>query len=131
MKHSLLAAAALAACPTLAFADDPKFTYGKSEDVKGVTTADWLASAEAGGMLTNGNSNTTTISAGLRATRKSGDNKLSIEGSFAYVKTAVRVLKDLNGNGLIDYNEEFFFNESVTAETMNGKVRYDRYLTES
>src|SRR5438874_496455 len=116
MTRFLLVAAALAACPTPAFADEPKFTYQKADEVKGVVGPEWLAAAEAGGIMTTGNSNTTTLSAGLRATRKSGDNKLAIDGSFAYVKSAVRVLEDLNGNGVIDNQQEIGNAESVTAE---------------
>ncbi len=113
-----------------AFADDPKFAYGNVKDVKDVKDVEWSASAEAGLVLTTGNSETTTATAGIKAARKSGDNKLSLEASGAYAKSGVSVLQDKNGNGLIDDQSEITTVETVTAETLAGKLRYDRFLTE-
>src|SRR5438067_2000069 len=102
MKQSILVAAVLATATGRAMADDPKFQFAKAETVKDVTAPEWHAAAEAGAVFTSGNSNTTTMTGGVKAERKSGDNKLAFEATGAYVKTAVRVIDDLNGNGMID-----------------------------
>lgn len=107
-----------------------KFEYGKYEDVKDVKLVEWLATAEAGMLFTTGNSETTSATGGLKASRKSGDNKFSVEGSAAYAKSDLRVIQDLNGNGMIDNASEITSVPSITAETLYGKLRYDRFLTD-
>lgn len=114
----------------IAAADDPKFVYGKKDEVKDVKGIDWLAAAEAGLVLTTGNSETTTASGGLKISRKSGDNKLALEASGAYARSGLRVIADRNGNGEIDMADEIQTVSSITAETLAGKLRYDRYLTD-
>jgi hypothetical protein len=126
----MFVAAVLAATAGGAAADDPKFDYGKKDDVKDVKGPEWHATGEAGAVFTSGNSNTTTMTGGVHADRKDGDNKLTLDASATYVKTAVRVIDDLNGNGLIDNQQEIINSESVTAETLAGKLRYDRFLTD-
>src|ERR1044071_9802420 len=116
--------------PSLAFAGDPKFEYGKSEEVKDVKGIDWVAAAEAGLVFTTGNSETTTATGGVKASRKTGKNKLALEGSAAYAKSGLRVLFDQNGNGMIDNESEIQDVQTVTAETLASKLRYDRFLTE-
>ncbi len=112
-----------------AFADDPKFVYGKVDDVKDVKkTVEWTASAEPGALFTTGNSETTTITGGFHASRKTKDNKFALDGNLAYAKSGIRALNDLNGNGLVDGPEEVITVETVTAETYASKARYDRYL---
>jgi len=113
-----------------ALADDPKFVYGDVKDIKDVKKVEWSASAEAGLVLTTGNSETTTATGGIKAARKSGDNKLSLEASAAYAKSGLSVINDKNGNGVIDDSSEIMTVETVTAETLAGKVRYDRFLTD-
>jgi hypothetical protein len=116
----------LATAPGLAAAADPKFEYGKKEDVKKV---EWLASAQAGMVMTSGNSRTTTISAGATASRKAGDNKLAVEANAAYVKNDILVAVDVNGDGRISENE-IATAESTTSEFWAIKARYDRFFTE-
>jgi hypothetical protein len=111
-----------------AFAD-PKFEFGKAEEVEKVKGTEYNASAEAGIVLTTGNSETTTATTGFHAARKTGNNKVSVDGSLTYAKSGVRVLDDLNGNGLVDNENEIRSERQVTAETMAGKIRYDRFLT--
>jgi hypothetical protein len=113
-----------------ATAGDPKFEYGKHADVKDVKDVEWKATAEAGLIFTTGSSESTTASAGIKASRKTGANKLELEGSGAYAKAGLRVLLDRNGNGMIDDESEIIDAETVTAETLAGKLRYDRFLTE-
>ena len=83
----------------------------------------------AGIVFTTGNSETVTATAGLKAARKTGQNKIAVEGSLTYAKSAVRVLADNNGNGMVDDASEITTAETTTANTLAGKIRYDRFLT--
>ena len=107
-----------------------KFEYGKFDDVKDVKGTEWKATAEAGVIFTTGNSESTTATGGVKASRKTGNNKVTIEGSGAYSKSGLWILFDRNGNMLIDDESEIIAAETTTAETLNGKLRYDRFLTE-
>lgn len=110
-------------------AADPKFEFGKAEELEKVKDVEWTAAAELGIVFTTGNSETTTATAGLKASRKTGRNKLSIEGGLTYARSSLRVLDDINGNGLIDNEMEITTVSTTTAESLAGKLRYDRFLT--
>lgn len=127
--RSMLAMLISAALPSSALADDPKFQFGKAEEVEKVKEVEWDAAAEVGVVFTTGNSETTTVSGALKASRKTGYNKLAIEGSLTYARSGLRVLEDMNGNGLIDDESEIRTASSVTANTLASKIRYDRFLT--
>ena len=114
-----------------AFADDPKFTFGKAEEVKDVKAPEWKAAAEAGVVFTAGNSETTTLTGGFKVSRKAGDNKFALEGAATYARSAARVLIDSNGNGTIDNSSEITSVETTTAQNLSSKARYDRFLTTS
>ena len=117
MKLPTAVIIAIVASSTPAFADDPKFDYGKPADVKDVKDVEWHASAEAGAIFTTGNSETTTATGGIHASRKAKGNKFAIDATFAYAKSSVRVINDLNGNGVIDGPDEITTQETTTAET--------------
>lgn len=125
-----VATALICAAAGAAFAGDPKFEFGKADEVAKVKGTEYTASAEAGVVFTTGNSETTTITAGAKASRKTGNNKVSAEGNITYARSAVRVLDDQNGNGVIDNTSEIKTEASTTAEQLAIKVRYDRFLTE-
>jgi len=101
---------------------DPRYVQAATEFGK--------ATAEAGVVFTTGSSESTTATGGIKASRKSGDNKLELEGSAAYAKSGLRVLDDANGNGTIDNESEIETVSTLTAETLAGKLRYDRFLTD-
>jgi hypothetical protein len=122
---------ALALCTfsSLAYADDPKFEYGKSDDLKDVKAVIWKAAAQAGFVFTSGNSHTTTITGGLVASRKEGDNKFSVEANAAYGKSQLRIAVPLDTDNVVSPDEI----QTVNQETTNNwlaKARYDRFLTE-
>src|SRR5258706_15570363 len=98
-------------------AADPKFEFGKREELEKVKEIELAASAEAGVVFTTGNSETTTVTGGFKASRKTGHNKLAIEGSLTYARAGVRVLADANGNGMIDDESEIATQDLVTAES--------------
>src|SRR5262249_12362186 len=112
-----------------AFAGDPTFTYGKSDDVKDVKVSEWHASAEGGVVFTTGNSETTTATGGLKLQRKSGNNLFAFEAAAAYAKAGGGAIDAQNGNGVIDDSSEIVTTNTLTAETLNVKARYDRFLT--
>jgi hypothetical protein len=107
-----------------------KFEYGKYDDVKDVKTVEWKATAEAGVVFTTGSSETTQASGGLKASRKSGNNKLELEASAAYATAGLLLLIDHNDNGMIDNENEIVSVQTTTAETLASRLRYDRYLTQ-
>jgi hypothetical protein len=128
--HTFVVVLAIAIAPALAFAQpkDPKFEYGKAAEVEKVKTVEWDALAEAGMVFTTGNSKTTTVVGGFKAARKTGGNKLALEGSLTYAKSSVRVLAE--GTDPADVTRDDILTvDSTTAETVFGKVRYDRFLT--
>jgi hypothetical protein len=133
MRNNLpFAAALVAAASGVAVADDdPKFVYGKKDELKEVKEVEWHATAEAGAVFTTGNSETTTATGGIKASRKDGADKLSLEASAAYAKSSVFVIDDKNGNRIIDDPTEIKTAELVTAETLASKLRYDRFLTDA
>jgi hypothetical protein len=117
-----------------ALADDPKFTYDSKDlvkDVKDPNAVVWTASAEAGAVFTTGNSETTNLAGGVHISRKTQYNLFAFDASGAYAKQGLRVLDDKNGNGLIDNDGEIVTQETISAETMMSKLRYDRFLTDS
>lgn len=125
-RACVLGAVILLALGGQAVAQDPKFEYGKKEEVKKV---EWKASAQAGIIMTSGNSRTTTASAGVSASRKSGDNKFSIEGSAAYAQSDIWLAIDENMDMRISENE-IQIAESTTSKFWLIKGRYDRFFTE-
>jgi hypothetical protein len=108
---------------------EPKFEYGKPDDVEKVSGIEWNATAEAGLVLTTGNSETTSATGGLKVSRRTGRNKLALEASAAYAKAGLRVLDDKNGNGMIDSPDEIDSSQTITAETLAAKLRYDFFFT--
>lgn len=110
-----------------AFAQDPKFQFGKPEEVKEV---EWKAQAKMGLVLTTGNSQNTTFTAGTSLSRKEKENKFSFDAGLAYAKSSIFVLNDLNMNGTIDNRMELQRLDSTTANQWFAKARYDRFFTE-
>jgi hypothetical protein len=123
-RTGVLLAAALALAAPAVQAQDPKFEYGKKEEVKEV---EWKASASAGLILTTGNARALTLSGSFAASRKDGENKVSLEGAAAYARTEVLTAVDANMNGTISESEI----TRATQETARNwllKLRYDRYF---
>lgn len=111
-----------------ALAQDPKFEYGKAEETKDPGAVEWKASAQAGLILTTGNSQATSLSAGATASRKAGNNKLSVDAAAAWARSQVRIAADGNMNGTIEENE-ITKDSTTTTENWLLKLRYDRFFT--
>ena len=122
--------ASLFALPLTAFAEgDPKFEYGKADDVKEVTDVEWDAVAEGGVVFTTGNSKTTTVAAGFKASRKTGQNKLALEGGLTYARSTIRTIAAGVDPTMPITRDDILSTSTTTAETLYTKGRYDRFLT--
>jgi hypothetical protein len=113
-------------CLGSAAAAQPKFEYGKKEDVKAV---EWKASAQAGLILTTGNSRSVAFSASATASRKAGNNKLSLEAGAAYARSDVLIAVDADMSGTIGPSE-ITRDDAETTKNWNLKLRYDRFFSE-
>jgi hypothetical protein len=121
-----VAAGSPAQAQTFAHPDDK----AKEELLKADPNAvEWKAAAQAGLIITAGNSRLTALSAGLNASRKQGANKLQLEGSLAYARSSIFLADDADGDMLISEDE-------ITRPTTTSnrgwatKGRYDRFLSE-
>jgi hypothetical protein len=116
-----------AATAGTASAQNPSFTFGKPEEVKEV---EWSASAEAGLIFTTGNSETTTFTGAAKASRKEGNNKFEGEASGTFARSEILIAADgPDENTTIDANE-ITEQDATSAKNAQGKLRYDRFLTE-
>lgn len=106
---------------------DPAFQFGQRAKVK---KAVFLASLNSGVLITGGNSNVITLSAGGFVSWKTADNKLQLDANGAYAQQHNLVAEDLNNNGTIERNE-------ITSQSRTGaqnwlvKLRYDRFFSDS
>jgi hypothetical protein len=128
-KSIITVAVALTALTSAAVAQDPKFEYGKKEEVKDPNAVEWKANAQAGAIYTTGNSRMTTVTVGANASRKAGNDKLSIESGVAYARSTIFVAIDENMSGGIS-EDEIQDIETTTNKSWLIKARYDRFLTE-
>ena len=94
---------------------------------------EWKAQSKGGFLLTSGNSQATNAIFGLNASRKQGNNKLSLEGGLAYGKSNNLVAQkgpdpaDPAGFVVTGYDRQTV----VSANNWAAKGRYDRFLTEN
>lgn len=121
---------ALALAPAVAAAQPaPTFTYGKADELKDVEDTDWDATAEAGLVVTTGNSQTITLTGGAKAARKQKQNKFAVEAAGTFARSSNLVANpDPGADGLLSADE--LERETVTsAQSYNVKLRYDRFLS--
>lgn len=116
------------AWPGPALADDPSFEYSEPPE-EGLDGVEWKASAQAGLILTTGNSRTTTLSGGAKGSRKAGRDKLELEASGAFARSTLFLASDDNENGVID-DGEFERISQTTTRSWLLRGRYDRFLAE-
>jgi hypothetical protein len=88
---------------------------------------EWKAQIKGGLLYTTGNSQSKNFSFGILASRKGGNNKLTLEAGLAYGKSAVaKAQVDPNQPNTIMLDRE----DAVATNNMAAKARYDRFLTE-
>jgi hypothetical protein len=110
---------------SLASAQAPKFEFGKPEEVKVV---EWKSQAKGGLMATTGNSHTTNGSVAANVSRKEGNNKLALDGGYAYGKS--RIVTPVVDTTVMPNQITSLPTQSVeTTNTWNAKARYDRFFT--
>jgi putative salt-induced outer membrane protein YdiY len=112
-----------------AAAQEPKFEYGKVDEVKDVKAVEWKASAQAGLIYTTGNSRVTTFAGGANASRKAGNDKFSAEAGAAYARSNIIIGSDLDASGGLSRGEIQEVEVTTTRQWLL-KTRYDRFLTE-
>ena len=106
--------------------EPPKFEVVKKEEVK---EPEFKLSAQLGLLFTAGNSQSLTISGAATSSYKEEKNRVSAEVSGALARSNVLVAVDANNDGAIGPGE-FSRQDTNAAKTVNGKIRYDRYLTD-
>jgi hypothetical protein len=131
------ALATLAACLTSAGAraqNQPKFEFAKNDAAApppaagdGAPAVEWKAQAKGGGVLTTGNSQSTSATFSASTSRKQGNNKVALDAGLAYGRSNVitTVVPDPAMPTIITAGR-------TTVDTTNnwhGKGRYDRFFT--
>ena len=106
--------------------EPPKFEFVKKEEVE---APEFKLSAQLGLLFTAGNSRSLTISGAATSSYKEEKNRVSGEVSGALARSNVLVAVDANNDGAIGPGE-FSRQDTNAAKTVNGKIRYDRYLTD-
>jgi len=117
--------------PTALFAQtEPKFVFGKAEEVK---TVEWKAQAKGGILLTTGNSQSQNATFSLSASRKEGNNKLALDGGLAYgrsnIRTPVFATPDPTMPMMPPTITGINRQEVTTTNNWVLKGRYDRFFT--
>jgi hypothetical protein len=117
-------AVAVAVAAPAAFAQTtPKFDFGKPEEVKVV---EWKAMAKGGFLVTSGNSETQSGTLTANASRKEGNNKLTLDMGGAYGRSNNRV-PNFTDATMTMYT--IGHQSVVSTNNYYGKGRYDRFFT--
>lgn len=125
-----VAALTLLSFHSTSWANDPKFEYAKEEELKKVDKHEapqWKAQAQAGLMMTTGNSRSTTLSSAFHASRKEGKNKVVLDMAGAYARSSIDVAADFDNDGFVD-EVELQRITRTSSESWLVKPRYDRLL---
>lgn len=104
---------------------DPKFEFGKKEEVKAV---EWKAQAKLGGILTTGNSQAGSVSLGGAVSRKARGNKFAFEGNWGYARSRILQAADGNENGSIE-PWEITRQDQISTNYWMARGRYDRFFS--
>ncbi len=99
MRRSImfLCSASLLCVSARASAQDPKFAHGSEEDrteLEKTEDTEWKTDAQAGLILTTGNSRSTSLSIGSKASRKANKNKFQLEAGGAYIRSSILLADD-------------------------------------
>jgi hypothetical protein len=126
---SVVAVIFVAGSPRTAAADAPEFEFEDAAEVEEIEGVEWNARAQGSLVNTTGNSQTTAVSGGARASRRAGNDRFRVEGQIAYARAALLVGQDLSGTGFIDEESEIARREEVTSQAWSSIARYDRFFT--
>jgi hypothetical protein len=113
--------------PFVAHAGDPKFEYGKLEEVKLVV---WKVNVSVGALVNTGNSNNASVSASGFASRNDGKNKLTLDVGGAFARSTIYGPTDqARTQGFIASDQDILATEQTTTALWGAKFRYDRFFT--
>lgn len=107
---------------------DPSFGFEKPPEKPPVSPVDWKVQSKAGGLLTTGNAQSKVFTAGLDASRQSGQNKLSLNGGIAY-GTSNNVLVPVPSAGDPTMVDSLARASTTSTNEWKARGRYDRFLT--
>jgi hypothetical protein len=109
-----------------AWADDPKFDYGKPPEEKKET--EWKVQAKGGLLLTTGNARALSMSAGFLGSRRDKWTKLTLDAGATYAQADLRVAHDDNNDMVISAGEDAR-ETKVTSNAWYVKGRFDLFFT--
>ena len=119
-------AAALHLVPAPTRADDPKFAYGKADDVAKLPP--WAASVTAGFGMTTGNAQSVNFTGAGMVSHRFGDSDLlAFDATVAFQRSTVQTAVDVNGDGVITPDEVLNITQSV-SEAWGTRLRYDHFF---
>jgi hypothetical protein len=122
-----LSGVCLLLAPLVAHAQsEPRFTFGKQEEVKQV---EWKAQVKGGYALTSGNSQSQNGTLAASASRKEGNNRLALDGGIAYGQANIRVPVLAAPPPAPPVINDIGHQEVTTTNNWIVKGRYDRFFT--
>lgn len=107
------------------------FTRPNEADIKDVSDVKWSASAEAGALLTTGNSSNVTMTGGAKVSRLTPETKLELTAAGALAKNGILTVVDAGNDGVISSEDELDTVYKTTAESWAAKGRFDKFLSKS
>jgi hypothetical protein len=119
------------ASSTPAFAGDPKWEYGKQEEIK---KAVWKSTVQAGLVLNTGNANNLAFTAAGMVSRNDGWNKLQLDVGGTYARATVATATPEGPTGAFPGKigpGDIVRTANTTAALWGVKLRYDRFLTKN
>jgi len=118
--------ASLQLVPAAAIADDPKFAWGKKEDLAKLPP--WAASVTGGFGMSTGNAQSLNLSgAGMVSHRFTPVDVLALDGSIAFQRSTVQTPVDRNGDQVITPDEVLDISQTV-SEAWTARLRYDHFF---
>lgn len=122
----LAAAAAACLAVTAARAEEPKFAYGKRDEV--AKAPPWVASVTFGLGAATGNSQTLNLSGAASVAHNfDAQNRLTLDASGAFGRSTLTTAADTSGDGSISPDEVYSITQTVT-QAWAAKLRYDRFF---
>jgi hypothetical protein len=92
-----------------------------------VNPVEWKAQSKGGLLIAGGNSQSKNFTFGVNGSRKEGNNKLAIEGGFAYGTSNNSVATVDSTNTIVEVRRT----EVVSTNNWATKGRYDRFITDN
>jgi hypothetical protein len=134
MARTITVLVLVASLGRYAAAADPKFEFGKVEEVKLPDPKKrdiWKASAQLGLILNTGNSNNVSFAAGGNGSWRRDIHRLTLDVNGAYAQATILQANDVNGNGVLDDESEIGRVEQRSTALWNTKLRYDVFFTKN